>query len=87
MTILTAIEIATNYPNGDILIDAAQHKSSNKWTSFMYLMRYGEMHKLMLSFDINENFPGFNTKEEAIAKMEEIAQTAIKYVTENLNND
>lgn len=82
MNLITAIEIDFNYPNGDILIEAAQHKETKKWASLMYLLRDGSIHKLMFSFDINEKFPGFDTKEEAVAKMEELAQVAIKYVEE-----
>lgn len=29
MTLITALEIATNYPNGDILITATQHKETD----------------------------------------------------------
>ena len=78
MNLITALEIASNYPNGDILIEATQHK--DKWTSLMYMLRDGHIHKLMLSFDISEQFAGFDSKEEAISKMEEVAQAAIKYV-------
>jgi len=85
MNFITALEIASNYPNGDILIEAAQHKETNKWTSLMYLLRDGNIHKLMLSFDINDEFEGWDTENEAKDKMEEIAQLAIKYIKENGN--
>lgn len=45
----------------------------------MYLLRDGHIHKTMLSFDINENFEGFNTKEEALSAMEELRDKAIEY--------
>ncbi len=82
MNLITALEIATNYPNGDILISAAQHKETGKWTSLMYLLRDKQIHKLMLSFDINENFAGWDTEQEAKDKMEEVAQAAINHFLE-----
>jgi len=75
MTLLTALEIAGNYPE-NILIDAQKDPESENWTSLMYMTRNGGIHKLMLSFD---NFP-YKSKEEAISKMEEVAQAAIKHV-------
>ncbi len=78
MRLLTALEIATNQPNGDILIEAMQHKETLKWASFMYMMRDGQIHKLMLSFDIGVNgFEGFDTEEIAKQKMEDLVQIAI----------
>lgn len=82
MTVLTALEIASNYPNGDILINSAQDKETLKWTSFMYLLRDGQIHKLMLSFNISETFQGWDTQKEAEDKMEEMAQIAITHVNE-----
>ena len=76
MILLTALEIATNQPNGDILITAIQNKQTFKWSSFMYLMRDGKIHKLMLSYDINENFEGFDTEEIAKTKMEYLVKLA-----------
>lgn len=75
MTLLTALEVAGNYPE-NILIDAKKDPDSTKWTSLMYMTRNGGIHKLMLSFD---NFP-YESKDEAISKMEEVAQAAIKHV-------
>jgi len=74
MRVITALEIAGNYPD-NILIDAGESKDGG-WSSYMYMTRNGEIHKLMLSFD---NAP-FKSKEEAIQKMEEVAQSAIEYV-------
>lgn len=84
MTLLTAYEIANNYPD-NILIDAAQDKTTNKWLSAMYLIRNAQIHKTMLSFEINEGFSGFDSKEVAVAAMNEVAQAAIKYITENFS--
>jgi hypothetical protein len=82
MRVLTAIEIGTNHQNGDIMINAGQDKNTKKWTSFMYLMRDGGIHKLMLSFDITEKFEGFDTEELAIAEMERLRDSAIEYCKE-----
>lgn len=82
MTLLTALEIANHQPNGDILIIPKQDNKTNKWTSFMYLMRDGQIHKLLLSYEINQYFQGFDTKEDAIIKMENLVQYAIEYCRE-----
>lgn len=83
MRLITALEIATNQPNGDILIVAMKHKETLKWGSFMYMMRDGNIHKLMLSYDIGENgFEGFDTEEIAKQKMEDLVQEAIDFCRE-----
>lgn len=83
MRLLTALEIATNQPNGDILITPIQHKETLKWGCLMYLMRDGHIHKLMLSYDIGVNgFEGFDTQEEANQKMEDIVKVAIEFCRE-----
>lgn len=82
MRLLTALEIATNYETNDLLVSATQHKETLKWGSFLYLLRNGEIHKLMLSFDINEKFEGFDSEEEAKLKMEELVEAAITYCKE-----
>lgn len=79
MTLITALEIEANYPQ-DILIEGLQHKETGKWSSVMYRLKDNTIHKTMLSFDIGENFEGFDTMEDAVEKMEELAQTAITHV-------
>lgn len=79
MTLLTALEIEANYPQ-DILIEGIQDKQTGKWTSVMYRLKDGNIHKTMLSFDITEEFKGFDTMEDAIEKMTELAEAAIKHV-------
>lgn len=74
MTLLSALEIAGNYPD-NISIRSGQD-GSGKWTSDMYMLRGGLIHKTMLSFD---GFP-FDSKEEAEQKMKDIADEACKYV-------
>lgn len=77
MNLITAIEISGNYPE-NILITASKEKEGNNWTSVMYLTRGGDIHKMMLSFG---GFP-FESEEEAILKMEEVAESAIDYIKE-----
>ena len=81
MNFITALEIASNYPD-NILISGAQHKETKKWTSLMYMMRDGRIHKLMLSFDITDKFPGWDTESEAVSKMTELAEAAVKQINE-----
>lgn len=80
MTFLTALEIAYNHKNGNISILSSQNKETKKYTSLMYLMKDGEIHKLMLSFDINDEFKGWNTEDEAIKAMEKVRDEAINFV-------
>jgi len=80
MTFLTALEIAYNHKNGNISICSAQNKETKKYTSLMYLMKDGEIHKLMLSFDINDKFDGWDTEDEAIKEMEKVRDEAINFV-------
>ncbi len=42
-------------------------------------MRDGDIHKLMLSFDITDKFEGWNTEKEAKDAMEEVAQSAVAH--------
>ncbi len=77
MTVLTALEIAGNYPE-NISIIAHKAPDRNAWTSFMYMLRNGDIHKTMLSFD---NFP-FKSKVEATSKMKEVAKAAIDHVNQ-----
>ena len=76
MTLLTAMEIASNAPNGDIMISGVQNKETGKWISLMYLMRDGHIHKLMLSFDETETFKGWDTEDEAVKAMEDVKEMA-----------
>lgn len=87
MTLLTIIEIATNYANGDVEIMTVKHKETEKWTSLLYLMRDGNIHKLMISFDINDKFLGWDTEDEAKKKMQELVDMAIETYDEKFNKD
>ena len=73
MTIITALEIAENYPVG-IAIEAFQNPASKKWTSMMYLCK-DKTSKLLMSYD---GFP-FDTEDEAMQKMDNQAKQAIVY--------
>lgn len=78
MNLITALEIATNYPD-HILIEAHQSIDTNKWRSVMYMLRGDYIHKKMLSYD---NFP-FESEEKAISEMEIIAKRAIEFIDKN----
>lgn len=58
MTVLTILEIKCNYPD-EILIEAAQQDNS-KFASFMYRLKDGTIHKLLISTK-----PIFDSEEEA----------------------
>lgn len=66
MTLITALEIAGNYPD-NILINAAK-QDNGKFASFCYMTRYGEIHKLILSTQ-----PVFDTEKEANDALIEVA--------------
>nr|DAQ82008.1 MAG TPA: Transcriptional activator HlyU [Caudoviricetes sp.] len=67
MTLLTALELSNNYPDG-ILI-ASREAPNGKFAVFCYMMRDGEIHKLMLSSQ-----PVFDSAEEAENYMHEVAK-------------
>ena len=83
MNLMTILEIASCYPE-EILITASQ-ASNGKWLSQMYRLKNGEIHKIMLSYDIQEGFEGFESEEEAKEKMTAVALSAIKYAEENFD--
>lgn len=78
MTRLTAIEIATNYPD-NLLIIGRQEKN-RKWTSLLYMTREDQIHKLMLSYDICDEFQGWDTENDAINNMKELVDAVVKTV-------
>lgn len=77
MNLLTALEIYYNYPE-NISITAAQH-ISGRWCSFMYRLKEGFVHKLMLSYDITGEGGGFETDKEALDAMHNVAKQCIDY--------
>ena len=79
MRLLTALEISSNYPNGDILITTTQDEN-DKWFSQMYMLRDKNIHKIMVSFDKTDLFKGFSTENEAKDKMQEVVAFAIAHV-------
>ena len=58
MTVLTAMELAGNYPE-NISISAAKN-DNGKFAAFCYMTREGSIHKLMLSTQ-----PVFESEKEA----------------------
>lgn len=50
ISMLSALEIASNYPD-NILISSVQSKDNDKWAGFMYMLRDGDIHKLMVNSD------------------------------------
>lgn len=67
MTQLTAMELAGNYPD-NILINS-QKSPEGKYAVFCYMMRNGEIHKLMLSSQ-----PVFDSSSDAENYMHEVAK-------------
>lgn len=66
MTTLTAIELACNYPE-NIQTNSAKQENE-KFAAFCYLIRDGQLHKLMLSTQ-----PVFETEKAANDAMHKIA--------------
>lgn len=66
MTLITALELAGNYPE-NILINAAK-QDNGKFASFCYMTRDGDIHKLMISTQ-----PVFETEKEANDALIEVA--------------
>lgn len=67
MTQLTALELAGNYPDNTLI--ASREAPNGKFAVFCYMMRDGEIHKLMLSSQ-----PVFDSAEEAENYMHEVAK-------------
>ncbi len=78
MTLRTALEISSNIDN--LLITTS--KTDEHWLSQLYLLRDGSIHKLLLSVDINGNFKGWDTEEEAKNKMQEIINLTVNSTKE-----
>lgn len=69
MTTYSAMLISANYPE-NILIDARQNNITGKWTSAMYLLKDGNIHYEIVSF----NGHPFETKDIAVSKMEKVVE-------------
>jgi len=77
MTLLTALEIAGNYPN-NILIQSFKDEN-DLYGGLMYMTRNGAIHKLMLDFNGH-----FETAEEAENYLHNISKECTeKYTKEN----
>ena len=75
---LTVLEVGSNYPD-NLTVEAYKKQDEEKWGSALYLMRNGNIHKTMLSYD---DFP-FDSEEEAIEKM----NTTVKQIVEFYEKD
>ncbi len=73
MTLLTAFEIEANYPE-EILIETPQG-DNGKFAGYMYRLKEGNVHKLMVSSEFV-----FNTAEEAKKVIVNACEFAIEYV-------
>lgn len=74
MTLITALELTTHYPD-QILID---HPEENgKFGVFVYMLRGKHIHKLMLSTD--NRFP-FDSKKEAAEWIKKVIEEGINHV-------
>lgn len=71
MTVLTAMELAGNYPE-NIMINAAQN-DDGKFASFCYMTRGGDIHKLMLSTQ-----SVFDSEKEAKDALIDVALDCVK---------
>lgn len=71
MTVLTAMELAGNYPE-NIMINAAKN-DNGKFASFCYMTRDGNIHKLMLSTQ-----PVFDSEKEANDALIDVALACVK---------
>lgn len=86
MNLITIIEIATNYPNGDILIETYKDKKYKKYGAHMYLMRNGNYHKTMLSFNLTDEFKGFDSSKKAKEAMNEYVEFAVNHYKDKIQS-
>ena len=77
MSPLSSAIIATNWPD-DILISHAQDAETKLFAGFMYLMRGGEIHRVL----VNHTVAPFETAEAAEASMLEIVKKAQAFFQE-----
>jgi hypothetical protein len=71
MTVLTAMELAGNYPENTKI--ESQKATDGKFCSFLYMLRDGSIHKLMLSTKAV-----FETAKDAEDALHELGQWAVK---------
>lgn len=70
MTLITALELASNYPdNIDI---SASEQDNGKYAGFIHMNRDGAIHKLMIS-----TTPIFDDEQSAIDNLHELAKTCV----------
>ena len=66
MTVLSALEISGNYPE-NILVEAVQSSDNSKWAGYVYMLRSGSIHKLMLNSE-----PEFENEQICMDKFHEM---------------
>ena len=72
MSLRSALTVASNYPD-NVRIEAAQSLENNLFCAFLYLLRDGEIHTMLLS-----SSPVFDTEEEAINSFHAVAKSCIQ---------
>lgn len=81
MTVLSALEIGSNYPK-NTLIDVFQDKNNNLYGAILYMLKEEHIHKVML----NHNKGYFSSEQEAVESMELICKEAVDYIKEYKND-
>lgn len=71
MTVRTALELASNYPE-NIKIESRE-STDGKYSGFLHVLRDGSIHKLLLSTEAV-----FETSDEAEKALHEICDWAVK---------
>lgn len=71
---ITALELYSNHPD-DISTGAVKDIDSKKWAGYIYLLRDGEIHKVMLSTD-----PLFDTQQEAVSYMDDCRDRIVNFM-------
>ncbi|NBA76843.1 hypothetical protein GOQ04_14895 [Emticicia sp. ODNR4P] len=72
MTLRTVLEIAGNYPD-NIQIDSCKQENG-KYASFAYLLRDGQIHRLMVSTNAL-----FDSKEDANKVLKDFCENCLKH--------
>lgn len=71
IALLAAYELTTN----EKLIDTAQHKETDKWCFWIYLMRNGSIHRPSVNSDCI-----YDTKEQAKEAANDLIKSCKEYV-------
>lgn len=85
LSLLTCIEITNCYPE-EVLVEAERY-DNGKWLGVLYRIKDGVVHKTLISQNATEDFHGYETKEEAIQKMEDLILEIAVAVEEHMKKD